>query len=126
MDKINKNIIKEKLYENYKVSDVVGIVGFNYNIELNEFYEKQSNLKINFLLKDNTIILIDFRNISSLHLKNIGGQFNQLLGFEIIENKTYEKCNRFHIGDYENGSIDFYCEKYKTIDICNGQFSQDN
>ena len=107
--------IKDNLYKKYKVSDVVGIVGFDYNIDLNEFYEKQSNIKIKFVLKDNTNILIRFRNISSLKIKNIGGEFNQILGFEIIENKTYEKRNRYHIGDYENGMIDFYCELYEII-----------
>lgn len=109
------NITKNVLNDGYRLNEVIGLISLNYNIELNEYYENQSNLIINFLLKDNDNLCIKFNNISSLNLKDIGGSFNQLLSIEIIENKHNEKDKKFLIRDYENQMIEFYCESYKII-----------
>ena len=108
-------IIKRELFDKYDVLDVIGILELNYKIESNIFYEDESNVSIKFLLNDNKSFLMRFKNVNSLQLKYFGGSFNQLLGFVIIENPTYEKNLRYHIKDYENSIIDFYCESYEII-----------
>ena len=109
------NISKNISNNGFKLNDVIGLVGLNYTIELNEYYENQSNLVINFLLKNDNNLVIKFLNISSLNLKNIGGHFNQLLSLEIRENINFEKDKKFLIRDYENQIIEFYCESYLIL-----------
>lgn len=109
------NISKNISNDSFWLNDVIGFVGLNYKIELNKYYENQSNLVINFLLKDHSNLYVKFINISSLHLEDIGGSYNQIIGFEIIENKSYEKDKRFLIRDYEDHTIEFYCESYLIV-----------
>ena len=109
------NTTKNLRNDGYKLNDVIGLVGINYNIELNEYYENQSNLIIKFVTKNNDELCIKFNNISSLNLNEIGGKYNQLESIEIIENKSYEKNKKYYIRDYENQMIDFYCESYLII-----------
>ena len=106
------NTTKNLRNDGYKLNDVIGLVGINYNIELNEY---QSNLIIKFVTKNNDELCIKFNNISSLNLNEIGGKYNQLESIEIIENKSYEKNKKYYIRDYENQMIDFYCESYLII-----------
>ena len=109
------NITKNVTNDGYKLDDVIGLVGFKYIIEINEYYENQSNLVIDFITKKNRKLCIKFKNISYLNLKDIGGTYNQLSSIEIIENKYYEKDKRYHIRDYEDQLIDFYCESIVII-----------
>ncbi len=106
--------ITEKSTKNgYFLDDITGIFGINYKIELNEHYEYQSNLLIHFKTINNRDLKIMFYNITDLNLKYIGGRFNYLSSVGITKNNSYEKEHQFHIDDYENGMISFYCESFE-------------
>lgn len=101
-------------------NDVRYIERFDYTMEMNEYYEQISNLKILFWveLQDKKMqrLCVKFNEINSLKINNMGGKYNQIMGFEIIDKSTlgWEQDLRYMIRDYENGTIEFYC---KTIEI---------
>lgn len=102
------------------LDDIIGIIGINYAIELDKHYEYQSNLLIQFKTQNNTLLHIKFYNISACNLNGLGGVFNYIDSVEFIENISYEKDHKYHIKDYENGMIDFYCESYEQITTISG------
>jgi hypothetical protein len=77
---------------------------------------------VTFLLEtqsqnDKYKVLIKFNEVASLEIKNIGGKYNQLMGFEIIKNKSWEPNRRFHVNDYENSMINFFCMSIEVLNI---------
>lgn len=59
---------------------------------------------------------IQFIGVKNFNIKNFNGSPQQIMGFDItdISDQGWEMSN-FHIEDYENGLIDFYCKKIRII-----------
>jgi hypothetical protein len=109
------NIVRKSNNDGFFLDNITGIVGINYITELNERYEYQANLIIQFKTNENDLLRIKFYNISAGSLNELGGRIIQLYSVKFIENVSYEKEHRFHVKDYEDGIIDFYCESYEEI-----------
>ncbi|GAC43386.1 hypothetical protein [Paenibacillus popilliae] len=120
-----KNIQKvlDKKHD-FDVRQLKFITSLNYYIDINSEFEDVSYLDICFVLDSNISsekmdILIKFTNVSSLEIKDFGGAYNQILGFEIIDygRNGWEKANRFFINDYENSIIKFNCESIEILSV---------
>lgn len=97
------------------------IESMNYNIDFNDIGDKVSYLEIKFLIEEKNKIRnevsIKFSEVNNFEVKNIGGSYNQIMGFEIIEQKAngWELDKKYLIRDYENGVIKFYCKLIEII-----------
>lgn len=122
--------INEKIYGLKKILDINSQFSWNdircidkidYYIDLNECMEEVSYLKILFMyeLPDKSIskVLVKFNEINNLTINNIGGKYNQIMGFEIIDQFAFgwECEQRYVVRDYENGSIEFYCKSIEVL-----------
>lgn len=58
--------------------------------------------------------MIQFLNVSNICFDGLNRPMI-IHGFEIVDNTNlgWEKCGRYHVRDYEDGLISFYCQ-----DIC--------
>jgi hypothetical protein len=104
----------------YDFVDVKYINDLNYYIDYDDFGDRISFVDISFILSNNiseTSIKIQFVKVSSLKIKDFGGSYNQIMGFNIVDSKDngWESDSRYHIEDYENGIIDFYCSQIYAI-----------
>lgn len=98
------------------------IYKLNYYIDDNNFGDKISCLDIEFLMSEGSKIYnisIKFQDISDLQIRGIGNDYNQIMGFEIIDKKEngWSKHNRYFINDYEDGIIEFYCSSIEVISV---------
>ena len=115
----------EKLVEMdscFSWDNITHIKSIFYNVEYDNNYIPFSVLKLCLIYERNNKIFdinIEFKNITNLNLKKIGGLYNQIMGFEIIDKKNdgYEKEQRFMINDYEDGIINFFCSEIKVISV---------
>lgn len=104
-------------------NDIKYIEKMNYYIDMDEYGEEISNLKILFLMElpNQTIhkLLVKFNAINGLNINNIGGKYNQIMGFEIVDQLTagWEREQRYIVRDYENGTIEFYCKSIEIISV---------
>src|SRR5690349_20880244 len=57
-------------------------------------------------------VLIIFNGIADFTFKSPGSKLHQLSGFDIVDisKNGWERIN-YHIEDYENGKINFYCKE---------------
>lgn len=100
------------------------IEGFKYYIDFNDQYDEVSFIEIKFLMRETgnknvSRVLIKFSEINGFEIKEIGGNFNQVMGFEIIDQKGsgWEPDKRYSIRDYENGCIKFYCKSIEVLSV---------
>ncbi len=124
-DRIYKNIKGiNKLFSinpEFNWNDIKYLEGIEYHIELNDFGEEVSNMKILFVieLSDKSLskVWIQFNEVNFLKLKNIGGGYNQIMGFEIEDklNSGWEQEQRYVVRDYENGTIEFSCKIIEVL-----------
>jgi hypothetical protein len=104
-----------KIHPNFKWSDIQYIEKIYYYMDYDENFGTISNLKIQFkILDDNRLIgcfWFKFNEISSFSLSDIGGKYNQITGFEVVDNrnKGWLPENNFFVNDYEEGTLKFYC-----------------
>lgn len=104
-------------------NDVKYIEKMDYYIDLDEYAEQVSNLKILFLIElpDKPIhrLLVKFNAINNLNINNIGGKYNQIMGFEIVDQLTagWEHEQRYVVRDYENETIEFYCKSIEIVSV---------
>ena len=104
-------------------NDVKYIERMDYYIDLDEYGEQVSNLKILFLIElpDKAIhkLLVKFNVIHNLNINNIGGKYNQIMGFEIVDQLTagWEYEQRYVVRDYENETIKFYCKSIEIVSV---------
>lgn len=115
-----------KLFEikpNFTWHHINYIESFTYKIDFNDYGDKVSYLDIMFLIEEKDKIekeiLIKFSEVSSFSIQNIGGSYNQLIGFEIIDKKGHgwELDKRYFVRDYENGIINFYCKSIEIVSV---------
>lgn len=73
-------------------NDVKYIEKMDYYLDFDEYAQQISNLKILFLIElPNKAIhklLVKFNAINNLNINNIGGKYNQIMGFEIVDQLT--------------------------------------
>ena len=64
-------------------------------------------------------INVKFINVNNLCLRYIGGKYNQIFGFEIIDKSKdgWENEQRYLINDYENHMIKFTCKEIKVVSV---------
>ena len=99
------------------------IESLNYDINFNDIGDKVSYLDITFLIEEKNKIrnkvLIKFSEVNNFEVKNIGGSYNQIMGFEIIDQKGngWELDKRYLIRDYENGIVKFYCKSIEIVSV---------
>lgn len=108
----------EKLYcldSDFSWNKVTYINSVHYDIVRDEYYSTFSKLRLGlvYLKQDDEYEIIAlFSNVTDLKVKGLGGRYNQVLGFEIIDKikDGWEKTQRYIVSDYENGIIGFSCE----------------
>lgn len=100
------------------------IEGFKYYIDFNDAFDEVSFLEIGFLMQDidnkkKRKILIKFNEVNCFEIKDIGGSYNQIMGFEILDQKEsgWEPNKRYLIRDYEDGCIKFYCRSIMVVSV---------
>lgn len=104
-------------------NDVKYIEKMDYYLDLDEYAQQISNLKILFLIElPNKAIhnlLVKFNAINNLNINNIGGKYNQIMGFEIVDQLTagWECEQRYFVRDYENETIKFYCKSIEIVSV---------
>ncbi len=112
-----------KINPQFSWNDVRYIERMDYYIDLDEYAEQVSNLKILFLIelpdKATHKLLVKFNAINNLHINNIGGKYNQIMGFEIVDQLTagWEFEQRYVVRDYENETIKFYCKSIEIMSV---------
>lgn len=103
--------------------DVRYIENLDYSVDLNEYGEKVSILKICFLAefpnKANIELFVKFNEVSCLKIDGFGGNYNQIIGFEIVDQSIsgWEEEQRYAVRDFENGSISFYCKSIEVLSV---------
>lgn len=108
----------EKLYcldSDFSWNKVAYINSVHYDIVRDEYYSTFSKLRLGlvYLKQDDEYEIIAlFSNVTDLKVKGLGGRYNQVLGFEIIDKikDGWEKTQRYIVSDYENGIIGFLCQ----------------
>lgn len=102
------------------------IESFKYYIDFNDTFDEISFLEIGFLMREqgkdekkNKKILIKFNEVNCFDIKDIGGSYNQIMGFEILDQKEsrWESNKRYLVRDYEDGCIKFYCRSIMVISV---------
>ncbi|MCI8670032.1 MAG: hypothetical protein HFI34_11035 [Lachnospiraceae bacterium] len=112
-----------KINPNFSWNDVKYIEKMDYYIDLDEYAEQVSNLKILFLIElpDKSIhkLLVKFNTINNLNINNIGGKYNQIMGFEILDQvKAGWECEqKYFVRDYENETLKFYCKSIEIVSV---------
>ena len=108
---------------NFMWHDLNNIDRVNYRIDFNEFGDRVSFLNITFsALEQNPLfnkVTIMFSEVNKFDLKYFGGNCNQIMGFEIIDQKEkgWENASRYLIRDYENGRIEFTCSGIEIVEV---------
>ena len=109
--------------QHFSWNDVKYIEKMCYYIDLDEYGEQISYLKILFIIElPNKIfynLLVKFNAINNLYINNIGGKYNQIVGFEIIDNfeSGWESKQRYVVRDYENATIEFCCKSIEIVSV---------
>ena len=101
-------------------NDIKYLERFEYFIDLNDYGEEVSYFKVLFKMELNGDPLgrvwIKFNEVNNLKMNSIGGKYNQIMGFEVIDQLPlgWEQEQRYVVREYENGTLEFFC---KSIEI---------
>ena len=103
-------------------SNIKYIDSIDYRILYDECYEAYSLIKIGFIYDGKTYaynIVFEFYNAQNIYINKLGGKYNQILGFEIIDKSKDGWCDdqRYQINDYEDNTISFSCEDIKILSV---------
>ena len=101
---------------------VTYIDAIQYYILKDDFYNDYSVVELVLRYSVNSIdykITVKFSSVINLSLNRIGGEYNQILGFEIIDksNDGWDKNQRFLVNDYEDGIISFICKDIEILSV---------
>lgn len=125
MISIDKIINSDKLCcldEEFCWNNIKYIDSINYRILYDECYETYSLIEIGLLYEGKTYtynIVFEFYNAQNIYINKLGGKYNQILGFEIIDKSKDGWCEdqRYLINDYEDNTISFSCEDIKVLSV---------
>ena len=104
-------------------NDVVCINEIRYFIRMDEYGDDTSYLEILFGIqlpnKEIRYLNIEFGTVNDFEVTSIGGSYNQISGFEIVDrsNSGWEESKRYVVRDYEDGKIEFSCKEIRIISI---------
>ena len=115
----------EKIYDidpKFTWNSIRYIDSIDYNISVDETYETYSLLKIGLIFLNEVSTykaVFEFYNVQNLHLERIGGKYNQIYGFEIVDKSKdgWAKDQRYFVNDYEDNLISFSCESIKVLSV---------
>lgn len=100
------------------------IESLKYYIDFNDTFDEVSFLEIGFLMREidnqkSNRILIKFNEVNSFEIKDLGGNYNQIMGFEVIDQKGsgLEPHMRYLIRDYEDSRIKFSCRSIIVVSV---------
>ena len=101
---------------------VTYIDAIQYYILKDDFYNDYSVVELVLRYSVNSIdykITVKFSSVINLRLNRIGGEYNQILGLEIIDksNDGWDKNQRFLVNDYEDGIISFICKDIEILSV---------
>lgn len=118
----NFHLIAEKIH-NFRENHLRQLVSLKFYDDFDEYFEEVSFLEIEFIYVDENKrrypILLKFHDVTSLHLKGLGGGENQLTGFKItdMKDRDWELARRYNVHDYEDDTIEFYCRTIEVLQI---------
>ena len=115
----------EKLYDLdkcFRWDKISFLNSFCYAIERDDNSNLRSVLLLCLIYRNNNKeheIKVRFSDVTNLNLRRIGGECNQLLGFEISDkiNDGWEPERRFYVCDYENDVVSFSCSSFEVISV---------
>ena len=101
---------------------VTYIDAIQYYILKDDFYNDYSVVELVLRYSVNSIeykITVKFSSVINLRLNRIGGEYNHILGLEIIDksNDGWDKNQRFLVNDYEDGIISFICKDIEILSV---------
>lgn len=125
MISIDKIINSDKLYcldSDFCWSNIKYIDSIDYRILYDECYEAYSLIKIGLIYVGKTStynIVFEFYNTQKIYINKLGGKYNQIFGFEIVDKSKDGWCDdqRYQINDYEDNIISFSCEDIKVLSV---------
>lgn len=107
---------------NFTWNEIQELVGLRFNLVENDLCEQIAIMEMIFSANcqdgGEAKVKIKFVDVNDFTLNGIG-KYNQILGFEIIDNKArgWEQGYRYFVNDFENSVLQFYCEKIEIINI---------
>ncbi len=124
----NIDIIEHKIGR-WHPGDLAIVTKFSY-MSITESSESKFIIESLFQKKDRSrhtwpskqgkwyFVIIQFTGISNLNITGIGDSPKQVMGFDILDisNQGWEGIN-FHIEDYEDGVIEFYCKNIRILSV---------
>ena len=110
------------LDETFSWDKISSIEAIDYSISKDDFssYFSIMTLNLRFQIENDIYeLLIKFSSVVDLNLRRIGGEHNQICGFEISDKSKdgWEKNQRFFVDDYEDGVISFYCKDIEVLTV---------
>lgn len=111
-----------KIDDAFSWNKVTYIDAIQYYILKDDFYNDYSVVELVLRYSVNSIdykITVKFSSVINLRLNRIGGEYNQILGLEIIDksNDGWDKNQRFLVNDYEDGIISFICKEIEILSV---------
>ncbi|SFE86934.1 hypothetical protein SAMN04487969_108136 [Paenibacillus algorifonticola] len=120
----NFQLISEKISTPIREIDFKFVSSIRYYIDYNKHYDEVSFLEVGYVLepaleKQRYQVLLGFSEVTLLNLSGFGGSFNQLVGFKIndMKDRNWEANQRYHVHDYENDVMSFYCKTIEVLSI---------
>ena len=107
---------------NFTLNEIKELIGLKFDLVENDLCEQIAVMEMMFSVKchgeGSKKLKMRFLNVNDFILNGIG-KYNQILGFEIIDNKErgWEQGYRYLVNDYENSVLQFYCEKIEIINL---------
>lgn len=98
------------------------IEAIDYSITQGEFSNCFSVMTLSLRFQIENVLYetkIKFSSVVDLSLKRIGGEYNQICGFEITDKSKdgWSKDQRFMVNDYEDGIIRFFCKDIEVLSV---------
>jgi hypothetical protein len=120
----NFHLISQKISFPLREKDFKFVSSVYYYIDYNEQYDEVSFLEVGYIVEPKLEgkryqLLFKFSEVTSLKVSGFGGSFNQILGFKIDDMKdhNWESNRRYHVYDYENDVMSFYCRSIEVLTI---------
>ena len=101
-----------------KTTDIEAILGNTLNISELTLTNDNNRLKLSLaILREDSVLKIEFHNVHSLKIEGVSWPF-EIDGIAITDHHKdgWEKHSRYHVYDFEDGKVSFFCEGFNAID----------